>query len=192
MHLQLFRILVVGCLPLSMPAQAEVVESNASAMQIRHVVTLAAPADNVYLNFLKVSAWWDKEHTYSGDAANLKLTATPGGCFCETLANGGGVVHLTVVNVAPNERLIMKGALGPLQTTGVAGVMSISFAPKSSGSELVMVYNVGGYYPGGLQKVAPLVDDVLFHQLQRLKRLVETGSAESAEDKPAAPQGAGS
>jgi len=186
MRLQVFRSLAVGCSLLSLTARADVVEATANGMQIRHVVAIAAPAATVYNAFLKIGTWWDKEHTYSGDATNLTLAAAPGGCFCEKLPQGGGVVHLTVVNVAPSERITMRGALGPLQATGVTGAMSVSFVPKPSGSEIVMVYNVGGYYPNGLQSVAGAVDDVLLHQLQRLKDLVETGNADRAAANPAA------
>jgi hypothetical protein len=101
----------------------------------------------------------------------------PGGCFCEALADGGGVEHLIVVFVAPNQRITLRGALGPLQTTGVAGAMSFSFTPKAAGTEIVLVYNVGGYYPNGLQSVAGGVNEVLQQQMRRLKNLVETGNA---------------
>lgn len=39
---------------------------------------------------------------------------------------------------------------------------------------LEVVYAVGGYYPGGLQPIAPAVDSVLHGQLVRLKNYVET------------------
>jgi uncharacterized protein YndB with AHSA1/START domain len=186
MRLHIFRSLAISGSLLSLTARADVVEATANGMQIRHVVAIAAPAATVYSAFLKVERWWDKEHTYSGDAANLTLAAAPGGCFCEKLPEGGGAVHLTVVNVAPNKRMTLTGALGPLQTTGVTGALSFSFVPKASGSQIVMVYNVGGYYPNGLQSVAGAVDDVLLHQLQRLKDLVETGNADRAATNPAA------
>ena len=186
MRLPMRRSLMAASSLLSLTANAEVVEATANGMQIRHVVAIAAPVTTVYGKFLRVAAWWEKEHTFSGDAANLSLSAAPGGCFCEKLPQGGGVVHLTVVNVAPNQRITLTGALGPLQRSGVTGAMTFSFVPKPTGSELVMVYNVGGYYPDGLQSVAGAVDDVLLRQLQRLKSLVETGNAGSGARKPAA------
>ena len=33
--------------------------------------------------FARVGEWWGKDHTYSGDSANLSLSLTPGGCWCE-------------------------------------------------------------------------------------------------------------
>lgn len=174
------RSLAIGSLLLATAARADVVEANAASMSIRAVVEINAPVSKVYDAFVQIGRWWDKEHTYSGDSANLKLSATPGGCFCETLPGGGGVQHMTVVNVAPNRRLTLFGALGPLQTGGVSGAMTLSFVAKPSGMELVMTYNVGGYSPNGLQAQAPDVDEVLTHQLKRLKGFVETGNADAA------------
>jgi hypothetical protein len=191
------RLALLLCAPIALSsifsttATAEVVESGAMTMKIKEVIELAAPVDKAYASFLKIGSWWDKEHTFSGDAANLSLDARPGGCFCEKLPNGGGVLHLTVVFIAPNQRVTLSGALGPLQTTGVTGAMSFSFVPKPSqsqpGSQVVLVYNVGGYYPNGLQSIAPNVDEVLSQQMQRLKNLVETGSPANVAAAPAAP-----
>lgn len=41
-----------------------------------------------------------------------------------------------------------------------------------------LTYNVGGYAPGGLKPLAPLVDSVLAEQVKRLKAFVETGRAQ--------------
>jgi len=49
-------------------------------------------------------------------------------------------------------------------------------------TELSLTYALGGYLPGGADKLAPVVDGVLGQQVGRLKSLVETGS-------PAAPKG---
>lgn len=172
-------VLAAGLLAISgfscISARAEVVEASAAAMQIRHVVEIGAPPARVFRTFLAINRWWSDEHTYSGSAANLSLRAAPGGCFCERLPQGGGVVHMTVVNVAPNQRITLSGALGPLQTAGVAGALTVSLAPKDAGTEITLVYNVGGYYPSGLSSVAAGVDRVLQEQLERLKRQVETG-----------------
>jgi uncharacterized protein YndB with AHSA1/START domain len=169
------------------PTRSEVVTASANAASVRIAVPIAAAPDKVYAAFLEIGRWWDKEHTYSGDSANLKLTATPGGCFCEALPGGGGVLHMTVVNVVPNQRMTLTGALGPLQTAGIAGAMTLSFVPKDSGSELVLVYNFAGAYPNGVPSIAGGVNEVLQAQMARLKRLVETGAADEKATKPATP-----
>ena len=163
--------------------RAEVVELSANTMKIKQVRTVNATPAKVWKAFLEVNHWWSSDHTFSGDAANLHLDARPGGCWCETLPDGGGAQHLTVVYVAPNKRMTLSGGLGPLQTAGVAGALTFQIVPKGDSTEIDIIYSVGGYYTGGLNAVAPAVDGVLGEQLDRLQRLIETGSADA---KPAA------
>ena len=105
---------------LSMSAQAEVVEATASGFSVRQSVQIAAPPERVYAALVSVGSWWSAEHTYSGSAANLRLEPKAGGCWCETLPNAGEVEHMTVVQVVPDKRITLRGALGPLQSSGVA------------------------------------------------------------------------
>jgi uncharacterized protein YndB with AHSA1/START domain len=165
-------------LALAPVVRAEVVESSANTMKIKQVRTVAAGPEKAWKAFLEVNHWWSGDHTFSGDSANLHLDARAGGCWCETLPNGGSVLHLTVVYVAPNTRMTLSGGLGPLQTAGVAGALTFQIVPKGDGAEISILYTVGGYYPGGLTAVAAAVDGVLGGQLDRLQRLIETGSAE--------------
>ena len=165
-------------------AHADVVESDAHSASIRIVVPLSVSPGKAYDAFVQPAKWWDSEHTFSGDAARLRLKPVAGGCFCERLPGGGSVLHMTVVHVAPKVRITLSGGLGPLQTAGVAGAMNIAFSAKDAGAELVLVYNLGGYYPKGLDTVAPLVDQVLRQQMERLKQFAETGKVEDAPKKP--------
>ncbi|MDB5968891.1 MAG: hypothetical protein JWQ90_1341 [Hydrocarboniphaga sp.] len=175
---------MAAILLLSASAQAEVVESQAGGLNLQYAVTVAAAPEKVYAAFVDIGKWWDPAHTYSGDAANLSLVDKPGGCFCEKLPQGGGVVHLTVLYAALGRQLTLGGALGPLQTAGVSGAMAVQMSAKDAGTQLALVYRVGGYYPGGLNTIAAGVDGVLGSQLARLKRFVETGSpAESGAAK---------
>ncbi len=172
-------ILLLSLAPI---ARGEVVETSASSLQVKHVLTVPSTPDKAWQSFVNVGSWWSGDHTFSGNSANLKLDPRYGGCFCETLPNGGGVQHLTVVFVAPPKRMTLSGALGPLQTSGVAGAMTFQFVAKGAATEMTLTYNVGGYFPGGLASVAPAVDQVLGAQFARLQRLITTGSA---EEKPA-------
>jgi uncharacterized protein YndB with AHSA1/START domain len=155
---------------------AEVSETSASSFKSKSILLIAASPQRVYQTLVRVGSWWDPEHTYSGKSRNLSLNPTPGGCFCEKLPGGGGVLHMTVVYVAPNQRLTLSGALGPLQTAGLAGALTFQLVAKPPGTELLVVYNVGGYYPAGLASVAAGVDAVLVEQAQRLKQVAETGT----------------
>jgi len=167
----------IVCLLVVPLASAEVVESSANSLRVRHVRTVQASPEKVWNSFLRVSGWWNSDHTYSGSAANLRIEPHAGGCFCETLPNGS-VQHMTVVFVSANDRMTLSGALGPMQTAGVAGALTFQIAPGGEGSEMTLTYNVGGYYPGGLSSIATVVDGMLSEQCTRLQRFIETGMPE--------------
>jgi uncharacterized protein YndB with AHSA1/START domain len=157
-------------------ARAAVVDSTQAGFLVRSEMVVHAAPDSVYRALTgRIGAWWDSEHTFSGDSRNLSLDASPGGCFCETLPQGGGVRHLTVVFASPGRLLRLTGALGPLQGSGVAGSMTWSLSPATDGTKVRLDYSVGGHFPGGLPGLAPAVDAVLGEQLLRLKRFLETG-----------------
>lgn len=156
-------------LAVAAPASAEVVGSSPGGFVLRHSVQLVVPVDRAYTAIGELPRWWSKDHTYSGDSANLSLTMRPGGCFCETLEKGGGIEHMRVVLVQPGERLVMTGALGPLLYEGVAGVMDLKVERIAGGSRVTMEYRAAGFAAGGGEKLAPLVDKVLGEQLRRYR-----------------------
>ncbi|MDR3416481.1 MAG: SRPBCC family protein [Nevskia sp.] len=156
-------------------ARAEVLGADATGFQVRNTVEIAAPPAKVYDALGSIDEWWDSQHTWSGKASNLRLKLKAGACFCEKLEDGGGVQHMTVVYAAPGKALRLSGALGPLQTEGAAGTLSLVLSAKDGGTELVQTYTVGGYTKGGWTSWAPEVDGVLRQQMMRLKSYVETG-----------------
>jgi uncharacterized protein YndB with AHSA1/START domain len=158
-------------------ASAEVGGVTPNGFDVKEEAAIAAVPNTVYDALTrKVSSWWNPRHTYSQDAKNLALDAFPGGCFCERFPGGGGVQHMTVVYASPGKALRMTGALGPLQGSGLAGSMTWELPSAEGGTKLQVRYVVGGYIPGGFEKIAPLVDGVLAEQLGRLKAFVETGN----------------
>jgi uncharacterized protein YndB with AHSA1/START domain len=171
------RALVVASVVTLVPqaAWAEVSNRSNAGFIVTVNLAVAAPPETVYASLTRhVSEWWDAAHTYSGDSKNLSIIAEPGGCFCEALADGGGVQHAMVVNVAPGRLLRMSGALGPLQALAVTGTLSWQFEKSGSAdSTLVVTYVVGGYASGGLDKIADAVDTVITRQAQLLKRHAE-------------------
>jgi len=172
------RLLLLAILLTAVAAtiSAEVVQVTANGCLLRQEVAIKAPPAAVWAVLTgKVGSWWNPAHTYSGDSANLSIDARPGGCFCERLPNGGGVEHMRIVNVLPLKMLRMAGALGPFQSSGVAGSMTWELLPVEGGTTLRLTYSVGGFMPGGFEKIAPAADGVLGDQVQRLKRFVETG-----------------
>ena len=174
MRVEAWAALAAG-LALCGVARADVVEALPTGLQVRQTVEIAAPADKVWAGLGRIGAWWNSKHTWSGDARNLTLDLTPGGCLCEALPRGGGARHLTVVLISPGKTAILDGTLGPLIFSGGAGHLIWSLAEKDGRTTLTQTYEAGGYLPGGFDKIAPAVDGVLTDQVRRLKAYVETG-----------------
>ena len=157
------------------PARSAVVDRSAAGFTVKTTVAVNATPQRLYQDLLNIGAWWDKAHTYSGDAKNMTLVAQPGGCFCEKWS-GGSLEHGRVINVSPNKLVRLSSALGPLQELAVNGTMTWSIEPakQGNGSTLTMTYAAGGYAPGGLDKLADIVDAVLGQQVKLLKEFAET------------------
>ena len=157
------------------PALAEVVDSSASGFSIRIAADVDAAPAAVYRAIAQVGSWWNPDHTWSGSAANLSLDNRAGGCFCEKLPTGS-VQHMVVVYIDGTKTLRLAGGLGPLQSLGVAGSLTFLVNPGTDGkTRLEVTYNVGGYVPGGLAQLAPVVDEVLRGQVERLGKYAVTG-----------------
>ncbi|GGL20801.1 MULTISPECIES: SRPBCC family protein [Caulobacter] len=169
--------LALATAALAPEVRAEVVDAQPNGFQVKRTAVLSAPADKVYAALSQPSQWWNKDHTWSGSAASLSLAPMAGGCFCEKLPNGGSVMHMTVVYAQPGQGLRLSGALGPLQMSGATGHLGWTLAEKDGKTTLTQTYDVGGYMTGGLDKIAPVVDQVLGEQFDRLKVYVETGKA---------------
>src|SRR5690606_23227829 len=118
-------------------------------------------------------------HTFSGDAANMTIELRPGGCFCEALPDGGGVEHGRVLLAWPDQgTLRLNAPLGPLQAEALTAILTLQITAREDGGvEIVQTMNVGAA-TAEIAAAAPLVDQVLALQLQRLGRLIETGSAD--------------
>jgi len=162
-------ILATALVGLATPAVAEVVSANANGLEVRETVLLVVPPEVAFSSFRDIAAWWDPQHTYSGDPANLSLALVPGGCFCERIPKGGGVEHLRVAYVDPGKRVVLTGALGPLLYEATTGVMDVQVKTIAGGSQLTLDYKVAGFANGGAAKLAAAVDSVLAEQMKRLR-----------------------
>lgn len=163
--------LSVGLLA-SMPASAAVIQSGPNGFVVRHSVNLVVPPDQAYAAIGELPRWWDKDHTYSGDSANLSMSLRAGGCFCERLEKGGGIEHMRVTLVQPGERVVMTGALGPLLYEGVSGVMDLKVEKIAGGAKVTMDYRAAGFASGNAATLAPLVDKVLAEQIRHYREYV--------------------
>lgn len=160
---------------ISVPAVARVQEASERGIVMRYVAHVPVGADEAWAVLMKPAQWWDSEHTYSGDAANLSLDPRPGGCFCEMLpakepkgVPRGGVEHMRVVYIDKGRALRLNGALGPLQADAATGTLTFQFKPDETGTQILVEYVVGGFFRGDVAKLAPMFDGVLGGQVDRL------------------------
>jgi Polyketide cyclase / dehydrase and lipid transport len=154
-------------------AAAEVVSVGANGFEVRESVHVAAASDKAYAALLQPAKWWASDHTFSGSAANLTLDARVGGCWCESLPDGGSVEHMRIVYVAPGKMLRLRGALGPFQGLGVDGAMTWSVKSGASGTDISFSYTLGGYAKDGFDGLSKAADRVLGEQLERLTKLID-------------------
>ena len=175
-------LLLPALCALPLLSHAEVAEVTAQGFLIKHSVHVNAPPDKAYeVLTAQVGQWWNPGHTYSRDARNLSLDARAGGCFCEKLANGGSVMHLTVVYANPGQALRLSGAMGPLQAWGLAGSWTWTLKADATGTQVSMQYAAGGYMQGGFEKMAPAVNGMMVEQITRYQAFVDTGKPEPAK-----------
>ncbi|MGX7951721.1 SRPBCC family protein [Tsuneonella sp. HG249] len=191
------RVWVLGLatLALAQPACAEVVESSADHFVTRDSATVKSAPRATWLALIEPAQWWNKAHSWSGDAANLTITPQAGGCFCERIPEkdgaaevglAGSAQHMTVVMAEPMKVLRMRGGLGPLQSEPVDGVLTITMQPDkaSGGTKLTWEYIVAGHMRFEVAKISKAVDGVMSEQLGRLADKLGTVSA--AATAPAA------
>lgn len=166
-------VMVAAALLAAGPAAAEVMRSTEAGFAAQGSVLLAATPQQAWSLLVRPAEWWEPSHTWSGDAANLALSPTAGGCFCETLpaaagGSAGSVRHMVVVHARPAALLVMDGALGPLQSEALKGVLTVNLAAEGQGTRLTWSYFVGGFSRSPLPAMAQPVDTVIGGQFARL------------------------
>jgi len=163
------------------PVQAEVVVLKDDAFVTRDSVTVEADLRETWLQLISPGKWWNEAHTFSGDAANLMLRPQAGGCFCETIAPkdtvnqiglAGSVEHMRVILAMPDQALRMNGALGPLQSEPVNGVLTVTLGETEKGTRLVFEYAVAGYMRYETPPISKAVDGVISQQMMALAGLL--------------------
>ncbi|HEY6351621.1 MAG TPA: ATPase [Candidatus Angelobacter sp.] len=171
-----------------MAGLAEVADSGANGFTIKIVTSIHAVPADVYKKLVhNVGDWWNSQHTFSGDAHNLSIEERPMGCFCEKLANGGGVRHMEVLYFQPGQMLRMSGALGPFQGMGAAGTLTFALTLDAGGTKLEVTYALAGYQPQGMSSWAVPSNGMLTEQVTRLKNYVETGNPTGPAQQPKLP-----
>lgn len=173
--MRVFVTCIVGALVTSAgsPARAEVSASDNSGFVSHNEVLVAASPAEAWTAITRPGDWWNGDHTYSGDPANLTLAPTPGSCFCEVIPGADGrptghVEHMRVLYAAPGSTLRLSGGLGPLQSEAVTGVLTIALEPAGEMTKITWDYVVGGFARTSMSELAPAVDRVVGEQLHRL------------------------
>lgn len=186
---------LIGLLGFFVPAHAEVSEVADRGFVVRQVAEIPLPPSAAWELLVRPDQWWSSAHTFSGDAANLSLDQSVGGCFCEVLrdqdsltsAPRGGVEHMRVIFIERDRMLRMSGGLGPLQSEAVVGTLTIQLKPDAEGTRILLEYAVSGFMRTQMSEMAPLVDAVLSEQLGRLANRL---NGELVRSLPGAPSGA--
>jgi uncharacterized protein YndB with AHSA1/START domain len=169
--------LATAGLLLAQGAAAEVKLASADALVIEHRFSIAAPPERAWEVLVHPERYWPKEHTWSGDPANLSLAPEAGGCFCERWADASAE-HGHVVMAQPGRLLRLRGALGPFQAMAVTGVLTVALAAKDGGTEAVVTYRLSGDASHRLGDMAAGVDPVIRQQFATFATLASrTGGA---------------
>ena len=163
------------------PVTAEVVEAHDDHFITKAEAVVDADRKATWLALISPARWWSDAHTWSADADNLRLTPQAGGCFCETIPEAetpdgaftlqGSVEHMRVIQAYPEVALRMAGALGPLQSEPVTGILTIALSEADEGPEgqprtrIVFEYNVGGKMRYPIPVISQAVDGVMTLQL---------------------------
>lgn len=165
-----FVLMTLCALPAAISAEVKLLSDNGFTVQ--HSVAVERDPEAVYHAMKLIGQWWNPDHSWSGEPDNLYLDATPGGCFCERMPDGGGVTHLRIISLKPGEQINFDGALGPLQGMAANGRMIWKIEATEAGSTITFTYHVMGFMEGGFEGLAPAVDGVVGEQLMRLGAFV--------------------
>ena len=173
----------IAAAALAAPARAEFEAIGDSGFVTRHTAVVDATPQEAWDRLIEPSGWWSGVHSFSGDAENLTLDPRAGGCFCEMLPVGpgrsvpGSVRHMNVIFVDPGTAMRLSGALGPLQSEAVDGVLTITLKPVEGGTRILFEYVVGGTMRYGVAQIGPAVDRVIGEQLTRLSEAIGRAGA---------------
>lgn len=173
MRRPVFLLLAAAAAAGSVPASAEVIASSEQGFVSHNEALVAATPAQTWEQIVRPAGWWNGDHSYSGDPANMTLAPVAGGCFCEAIpaagdAAAGEVEHMRVLYASPGRILRLRGSLGPLQSEAVTGVLTITLLPEDDMTRLRWEYVVGGYMRMPMAELAPIVDQVVGEQLLRL------------------------
>jgi hypothetical protein len=169
------------------PASAEIVSRSENAFTLRFALGLEAPREDIVAAVGAIPTWWDPDHTYTGDGANLSLAFEPGGCWCERLADGTMFEHARIVSIT-EDTVRMNAPLGPLNGKATRADLVWSAGPQVPGTPVTLEFVVEG---PGVGALAEPVHTVMQQGWSRYVRYIEYGDVVEDEPKlrrPSAPR----
>ncbi|MEN8719096.1 MAG: SRPBCC domain-containing protein [Oceanococcaceae bacterium] len=152
---------------LASPAAAEVVASSDAHYVLRHEALSNDSPAALWQRLIHPQRWWSPAHTYSGDAAHLRLDAQAGGVWREDW-DGGSVRHGTVLAALPGTMLRLDAPFGPLAGAGAHVVWTITLHADGDGTRVQFDEVASGPPSAKLAQLAPAVDGVKSEALRRL------------------------
>jgi hypothetical protein len=167
----------LGLLLATSPASADILPTSNGGFSSSHSAYVAAAREDVWRELVRPEYWWTQ--TLSSDPANLRLDPRAGGCLCEEVPSPGGLrageAELArVVLVMPDEMLRMVGSLGPLQSEGVTGALTVTLTAEGEGTRIAWDYVAGGTARFDLEAMGVTVDRAQGGLLQALVAHIES------------------
>lgn len=155
------------CAALASPALAEVVASSDMHYVLRHEARSAEPPATVWQRLIHPERWWSPAHTFSGDAAHLRLDPQAGGVWREDW-KGGSIAHGTVLAAMKDKMLRLDAPFGPLAGVGAHVVWTITLHLDGEGTRVQFDEVASGPPSANLAQLAAAVDGVKAEAMRRL------------------------
>ena len=175
---RLAALLATAALAVAAPASAEVVSRTADGFVLRFQSGMDTTPEDMIGTVGELPKWWDGAHTYTGDNDNLSLDFTPGGCWCETLADGTQFHHAEVVSIT-DDTVVFNAPLGPLN--GKATKAEMTFHIGGEGETAGWLVSIDFVVEGpGLGAMADGVNGVMEQAFGRFVHHLHYG--ETVED----------
>jgi len=168
--------LAVAILFIAAPAHAEIVSRSADGFTLTYSTTAQIDPGDIPRALQALPDWWDSAHTYSGDASNLSLDLTPGGCWCERLTDNPAFDHARTVSVT-DARIVFDAPFGPLRGKATQADLTVTWPGANGGRAPTWTFVVQG---PGLGAMADVVDGVMRGAFARWVLYLEAG--ETAAD----------
>lgn len=155
------------------PVSAEVVARAADSFTLRYAVGAEIAPGDIPGTLTDLPKWWDSAHTYSGSAANLSLDLTPGGCWCEKLADGTDFDHGRTVSVEA-DRMVFHAPFGPMRGKTSRADLTVTWPAANRGWTPTWTMVVEG---PGIGAMAEAIDAVMGAGYQRWLHYLEYGES---------------